>query len=56
MVNKGRAVVPVSLRKIVLKTLHAAHQGICWMYRRAEACVYWPGMTEDIKGARISTV
>ena len=52
VVYKGRAVVPVSLRNTVLEVLHSAHQGISGMFRRAEACVYWPGMVEDITRTR----
>ena len=46
---KGRAVIPRSLRGKVLSILHSAHQGVNSMYRRAESCVYWPGMSEDIR-------
>ena len=53
VVYKGRAVVPTSLRETVLEILHSAHQGVSGMYRRAEACVYWPGMMEAITGVRI---
>ena len=52
VVYKGRAVVPASLRNSVLEVLHAAQQVVSGMHRRAEACVYWPGMTESIAGAR----
>ena len=51
-VHKGRAVVPTSIRESMLEILHAAHQGVSGMYRRAEACIFWPGMTEDIIRAR----
>ena len=52
VVYKGRAVVPVSLRDTVLEVLHSAHQGVSGMFRRAEACVYWPGMVEAITRTR----
>ena len=52
VVYKGRAVVPASLRDTVLDVLHSAHQGVSGMFRRAEACVYWPGMVEDITRTR----
>ena len=52
VVYKGRAVVPTSLRDMVLEVLHSAHQGVSGMFRRAEACVYWPGMVEAITKTR----
>ena len=52
VVYKGRAVVPASLRNTVLEVLHAAHQGVDGMFRRAKACVYWPGMVEAITKTR----
>ena len=47
-----RMVVPRSLRQKVLRALHSAHQGITSMTNRAQACVFWPGMTEDISTTR----
>ena len=49
-----RIVVPVSLRPIVLSALHAAHQGLSAMERRALATVFWPGMTRAIHYIRDS--
>ena len=49
-------IVPVSLRGTVLKALHAAHQGVPAMERRARATVFWPGMTQDINNNRNSSV
>ena len=49
---KARVVVPCALRKEVLDTLHAAHQGISGMTSRAEQSVFWPGITEDIARKR----
>jgi hypothetical protein len=49
-------VVPSSLRKQVLKGLHAAHQSVSTMEMRAHALVFWPGMTEDIHKARAACV
>lgn len=43
-----RIVVPLCLRKEVLKRLHASHQGIDRTQRRARETVYWPGITSDI--------
>ena len=47
-----RVVVPQSLRGIVLKNLHAAHQGVSAMSMRAQSIVFWPGMTADIHEIR----
>ena len=47
-----RVVIPPSLRNKVLSTLHAAHQGVSSMERRARATVFWPGMSNDIKSTR----
>ena len=49
---KDRVVVPPSLRKPVLKILHSAHQGVSSMESRAQAIVFWPGMTHDVRRIR----
>ena len=49
-----RVVIPPQLRHQVLCTLHAAHQGVSAMERRARATVFWPGMTQDIHNIRDS--
>ena len=49
---KDRVVIPPSLRQDVLSTLHAAHQGTTSMTSRAEASVFWPGISNDINSAR----
>ena len=49
---KDRIVIPPSLRKTVLSTLHSAHQGTSSMLSRAEASVFWPGITKDIHTLR----
>ena len=46
--------IPPQLRYQVLRTLHAAHQGVSAMERRARATVFWPGMTQDIHNIRDS--
>ena len=51
---KDRVVVPSSLRRMILDNLHAAHQGISSMQLRAQAIVFWPGMTHDIQEVRAS--
>ena len=49
-----RVVIPIALRSEALKTLHAAHQGISSMNSRAKKCIFWPGITNDIKKKRDS--
>jgi hypothetical protein len=49
---KDRVVIPPSMRQQVLKTLHAAHQGVSAMELRAQAIVFWPGMSYDIQRVR----
>ena len=49
---KDRVIVPGSLRKAVLDTLHSAHQGVSAMESRAQAMVFWPGITNDIHRVR----
>ena len=44
--------IPHSLRPAVLDSLHAAHQGVSSMQMRAQAIVFWPGMTKDIAERR----
>ena len=42
---KDRIIIPPSLRDEVLQTLHSAHQGSSSMLARAEASIFWPGIT-----------
>ena len=49
---KNRVVIPVALRQDALNYLHAAHQGTSSMISRAETCMFWPGITNDIKAKR----
>ena len=49
---KDRVVVPQSLRKTIMESLHAAHQGVSSMELRAQSIVFWPGMTKDIHQIR----
>ena len=49
---QDRVVIPTSLRKAILDNLHAAHQGVSSMQLRAQAIVFWPGMTFDIQQVR----
>ena len=47
-----RLVIPTDLRKSVVRNLHAAHQGVDSMLRRARQAVYWPGMEGDVEMIR----
>lgn len=49
---KDRIVIPASLQNEVLHSLHSAHQGVTSMISRAEASVFWPGITKDINNIR----
>lgn len=50
---KNRVIIPKSLRSDVLCLLHSAHQGVTRMTARAEASVFWPGITKDIENVRV---
>ena len=47
-----RVIIPKQLRKTIAKNLHAAHQGVSAMERRAQSIVFWPGITNDIQRIR----
>ena len=49
-----RLVIPESLRRRVAMNLHASHQGLDSMQRRARQAVYWPGMDGDLQHVRDS--
>ena len=50
IVLKGlRCVIPRTMRPTVRKRLHTAHTGIDSTLRRARECVYWPGISADLK-------
>ena len=49
---RDRVVVPTSLRRAVLESLHSAHQGTSSMLLRAQSIVFWPGITSDIQQTR----
>ena len=51
MMNQ-RIIVPTSLRKQLLETLHAAHQGVNAMCERAADSIFWPGISIDITRTR----
>ncbi|XP_063889726.1 uncharacterized protein K02A2.6-like [Scylla paramamosain] len=49
-----RLVIPEPLRPQVAANLHAGHQGLDSMLRRARQCVYWPGLEGDLQHYRAS--
>ena len=51
MINQ-RIVIPTSLRKQLLQSLHAAHQGVSAMCQRASDSIFWPGISVDITRIR----
>ena len=52
VIYKDRIVIPPSLRRTCLSSLHAAHQGTSAMIAKAESSVFWPGITKDITQQR----
>ena len=44
----NRIVVPTSVRKDIIATVHRSHQGIQGCIRRAKDAVYWPLMNQQI--------
>ena len=44
----NRIVVPTSVRKDIIATVHRSHQGIRGCIRRAKDAVYWPLMKQEI--------
>ena len=50
LVFKGNSVVlPKSLRAVVNLKIHSFHRGIEACLRRARECIYWPGMSVEMK-------
>lgn len=47
-----RLFIPDSLRNCIASTLHAGHQRLVSMVRRARQAVYWPGMKGDLQHHR----
>jgi len=44
-----RLVVPQALRSDMKRRLHSSHLGIDGCLRRARECIFWPGMSAEIK-------
>ena len=50
LIFKGdRVLVPQSLRSEMLNALHSTHTGIEGCLKRSRECLFWPGMSSDIK-------
>ena len=50
LVFKGNSVViPKSLRADMKLKIHSSHLGIEACLRRARECIYWPGMSAEMK-------
>ena len=50
LIFKGeRVVVPRAARGELLRRIHNSHLGVNGCINRARECLYWPGMTGDIK-------
>ena len=50
LIFKGeRVVVPRASRSELLRRIHSSHLGVNGCLNRARECLYWPGMTADIK-------
>ena len=50
LIFKGeRVVVPRASRSELLRGIHSSHLGVNGCLNRARECLYWPGMTADIK-------
>ena len=47
-------IVPSSLREEMLRKTHKAHQGSDSSIRRAQECLFWPGMQSEIRETSLS--
>ena len=52
IIYKDIVVIPTSLQQDILSALHSAHQGTTSMMARAEASVFWSGITTAINAIR----
>ena len=52
VIYKDRIIIPPSLRPTCLSALHATHQGTSAMTAKAEASIFWPGITNDIQATK----
>ena len=49
VMHGNRIIIPLQLRKEILKLLHASHMGIVRTKQRARQCVFWPNIGADIE-------
>ena len=50
LIFKGeRVVIPMSLRPLMKQKIHSSHMGVESCLRRARDCIYWPGMSSEIR-------
>ena len=50
LIFKGeRVVIPKHLRHDLKKSIHSSHLGVTGCLQRARECIYWPGMTTELK-------
>ena len=50
LVFKGeRLLIPKQMRSKMKESLHSSHIGVNGCLRRARECMYWPGMTAEVK-------
>lgn len=49
LLKGSRLVVPVTLRKDILRYLHDAHQGVTRTSQNAQSSVWWPGLSREIR-------
>ena len=46
--NEMRTLIPKKLRQLMIRNLHAAHQGATSILSRARQVMYWPGMDREV--------
>ena len=52
VLHGNHLVIPATIQRHVLLTIHSAHQGVSSMESRAHQIIYWPGMNADIQRTR----
>ena len=45
----GRVVIPAKLREVMKQKVHASHMGTEACLRRARECLFWNGMSAEMK-------
>lgn len=49
LIYDSRIVIPNIFKKEMLDRIHDGHMGITKSRERARACIWWPGITQDVK-------